>query len=183
MRKRSSLVSVKSKTLRQFDIKTFTGRYDFVEDRLRLDSVDSSNSKESIFLTRRLTDKIWPVVVKHLEEQTCEGVPTDIVQEIQQVRARQAHELVGEEKQVDPDPWAVSWLCRTVHLTKAGTGLIVTFTDDFSIEAKMLMSVDNLRVVLDIFKGLYDQAEWNVQAFPEWMQTSYEIDKNKMLLN
>ena len=58
MRKRSSLVSVKSKTLRQFDIKTFTGRYDVVEDRLRLDSVDSSNNKESIFLTRRLTDKI-----------------------------------------------------------------------------------------------------------------------------
>ena len=61
----------------KFQIKTFTGRYIPIEDRLRLDAVDEEGNRQSPFMTRRLTDKIIPVMVGHLEAQTPEGMPGD----------------------------------------------------------------------------------------------------------
>ena len=75
----------------KFHIKTFTGRYIPVEDRLRLDAVDVDGNRQSLFMTRRLVDRIIPVMVEHLEGQTPEGMPSDLVQEMQQDRARQIH--------------------------------------------------------------------------------------------
>lgn len=156
----------------KFHIKTFTGRYIPVEDRLRLDAVDEEGNKQSLFMTRRLTDKVIRVMVEHLEGQTPEGMPSDLVQEMQQDKARQLHaEGGGSEAPVYVEPEFVPWLCRTVHLTKTGLSLVVVFTDDTHIEAHMPMSAENLRVVLDIFKTLYTSAEWRLQAFPDWMQT------------
>ena len=38
-----------------------------LEDRLRLDAVDAQGGKQAIFLTRRLADRVIPVLVSHLE--------------------------------------------------------------------------------------------------------------------
>lgn len=155
----------------KFQIKTFTGRYIPVEDRLRLDAVDVDGNKQSLFMTRRLVDRIIPVMVEHLEGQTPEGMPSDLVQEMQQDRARQIQAEGGSEAPVEVAPEFVPWLCRTVHLTKTGPSIVVVFTDDTHIEAHMPMTAENLRVVLDIFKTLYTSADWGLQAFPDWMQT------------
>lgn len=153
-----------------YAIKTFTGRYIPVEDRLRLDAVDRDGNKQSLFMTRRLVDRIIPVMVEHLEGQTPEGMPLHLVQEMQQDRVRKVHAEGDSEAPVEVAPELVPWLCRTVHLTKTGPSLSVVFTDDTHIEAHMPMSAENLRVVLDIFKTLYTSAEWGLQAFPDWMQ-------------
>jgi hypothetical protein len=162
--------SDEASALLKFQIKTFTGRYIPVEDRLRLDAVDEEGNKQLLFMTRRLTDKVIPVMIEHLEGQTPEGMPSDLVQEMQQDLARQVRAEGGYEAPVYIEPELIPWLCRTAHLTKTGTSLVVVFTDDTHIEAHMSMSAENLRVVLDIFKTLYTSAEWGLQAFPDWMQ-------------
>ena len=53
-----------------FAVQTFTARYDPIEDRICLNAVDATGAKQSIYLTRRLMDRIIPVVAKHLEEKT-----------------------------------------------------------------------------------------------------------------
>ena len=163
--------SAEASTRLKFQIKTFTGRYIPVEDRLRLDAVDGEGNKQSLFMTRRLTDKVIPVIVEHLEEQLPEGMPRDFMQEIEQDRARQVHAADGSEAPVRVEPEFVPWLCRTVHLKKSGSSLVVVFTDDIHIEAHMPMTVENLRVVLDIFQTLYTSAKWGLRAFPDWMQS------------
>lgn len=50
-----------------FQIQTFTARYDPAEDRLRLDAIDAKGHKQALLLTRRLADRIIPVLVSHLE--------------------------------------------------------------------------------------------------------------------
>ena len=57
----------------QFSIKTFTGRYLPVEDRLRLDSVDVEGAEQCILLTRRLCNKLIPTIATQLEEKLPEG--------------------------------------------------------------------------------------------------------------
>jgi hypothetical protein len=153
-----------------FRIQTFTGRYDPVEDRLRLDAVNAAGEKQSIFLTRRLVDRVIPVLVSHLEGKTPEGVPADLAQGMSQSRARQARQTAEATPAVATDAETPTWLCRTMHFQKADHGLTVIFTDDTQTDAVMPMAEANLRAVLDILLDLYTKANWPTEPFPEWMK-------------
>ena len=153
-----------------FCIQTFTGRYDPLEDRLRLDAVDAQGGKQAIFLTRRLVDRVIPVLVSHLEGKTPEGVPADLAQGMSQSRARQARQTGEATPAVAADTETPTWLCRTIHFQKADHGLNVIFTDDTQVDAVMPMVEANLRAVLDIFFDLYTKAGWPTEPFPEWMK-------------
>ena len=153
-----------------FRIQTFTARYDPVEDRLRLDAVDAAGGKQAIFLTRRLVDRVIPVLVSHLEGKTPEGVPADLAQGMSQSSARQARQTGEATPAIAADPETQTWLCRTMHFQKADHGLNVIFTDDTQVDAVMPMVEANLRAVLDIFLDLYTKACWPTEPFPEWIK-------------
>lgn len=158
-----------------FRIQTFTGRYDPVEDRLRLDAVNAAGEKQSIFLTRRLVDRVIPVLVSHLEGKTPEGVPADLAQGMSQSRARQARQTGEATPAVPADAETPTWLCRTMHFQKADHGLNVIFTDVTQVDAVMPMVEANLRAVLDILLDLYAKANWPTEPFPEWMKPEATI--------
>jgi hypothetical protein len=166
---RSDAVAADSKGRALFRIQTFTARYDPVEDRIRFDAVNAQGGKQAIFLTRRLTDRVIPVLVSHLEGKTPEGVPADLAQCMSQSRARQARKTGEETPAVAVDAGTPNWLCRTVHVQKAQQGLKVIFTDDTQTDAVMPMVEANLRAMLDILLDLYGRASWPTEPFPEWM--------------
>ena len=153
-----------------FQIQTFTARYDPAEDRLRLDAIDAKGRKQALLLTRRLADRIIPVLVSHLEGKTPEGIPPDLAQGMSQSRARQARQTADTSPAVVAESGTPPWLCRTIHVQKAQQGLNVIFTDDVSVSAVMPMVEANLRAVLDIFLELYTKANWPTEPFPEWMK-------------
>lgn len=163
--------AAKPRSARQlFRILTFTARYDAIEDRLRLDAVDAQGGKQAIFLTRRLVDRVIPVLVSHLEGKTPDGVPAELAQGMSQSRARQVRQAGETTQAVIADNETPTWLCRTIHLQKAAYGLNVIFTDDTRIDTIMPMVEANLRAVLDIFLDLYTKANWPTEPFPEWMK-------------
>lgn len=153
-----------------FQIQTFTARYDPAEDRLRLDAVDAKGHKQALWLTRRLADRVIPVLVSHLEGKTPEGIPPDLAQGMSQSRARQARQTADTSPAVVAESGTPPWLCRTIHVQKAQQGLNVIFTDDVSVSAVMPMVELNLRAVLDILLDLYTKAGWPTEPFPEWMK-------------
>ena len=153
-----------------FQIQTFTARYDPAEDRLRLDAIDAKGHKQALLLTRRLADRIIPVLVSHLEGNTPEGVPADLAQGMSQSRARQARQTGDTAPAVVAESETPTWLCQTIHVQKAQQGLNVIFTDAARINAVMPMVEANLRAVLDIFLELYTKANWPTEPFPEWMK-------------
>ena len=153
-----------------FQIQTFTAHYDPAEDRLRLDAVDANGQKQALWLTRRLADRVIPVLVSHLEGKTPEGIPPDLAQGMSQSRARQARQTADTMPAVVAESGTPTWLCRTIHVQKAQQGLNVIFTDDVSVSAVMPMVEANLRAVLDIFLELYTKAGWPSEPFPEWMK-------------
>jgi len=153
-----------------FQIQTFTARYDPAEDRLRLDAVDANGQKQALWLTRRLADRVIPVLVSHLEGKTPEGIPPDLAQGMSQSRARQARQTGEATPAVAADTETPTWLCRTMHFQKADHGLNVIFTDDTQTDAVMPMVEANLRAGLDILLDLYTRANWPTEPFPEWMK-------------
>ena len=153
-----------------FQIQTFTARYDPAEDRLRLDAIDANGHKQALCLTRRLADRVIPVLVSHLEGKTPEGIPADLAQGMSQSRARQARQTGDASPAVVAESGTPTWLCRKIHVQKAQQGLKVIFTDDTRINAVMPMVEANLRAVLDIFLELYTKAGWPTEPFPAWMK-------------
>jgi hypothetical protein len=153
-----------------FQIQTFTARYDPAEDRLRLDAIDVKARKQALLLTRRLADRVIPVLVSHLEGKTPEGIPADLAQGVSQAQARTARQQCEATPAVSAESEMPTWLCRTIHVQKARQGLNVIFTDDARINAVMPMVEANLRAVLDIFLELYTKANWPTEPFPEWMK-------------
>jgi hypothetical protein len=123
-----------------------------------------------IFLTRRLVDRVIPVLVSHLEGKTPEGVPADLAQGMSQSRARQARQTGDTSPAVVAESGTPTWLCRTIHVQKSRQELNVIFTDDARINAVMPMVEANLRAVLDILLELYTKANWPTEPFPEWMK-------------
>lgn len=153
-----------------FQIQTFTARYDPAEDRVRLDAIDAKGHKQAVWLTRRLADRVIPVLVSHLEGKTPEGIPADLAQGMNQSRARQARQTGDISPAVVAESETPTWLCRTIHVQKAQQGLNVMFTDDARINAVTPMVEANLRAVLDILLELYTKAGWPTEPFPEWMK-------------
>ena len=168
-----------------FTIKSFTARYDIVEDRLRLDAIDPQGNKQSIFMTRRLTDQVIPVLVSHLEAKAPTGVPNDISQSMSQLNARLERQAGEATPTVQIEAQTPRWLCKTVHFKKSNRDLIIIFTDDAEINAVISMTDSSVRIVLDILNDLYAKSGWPAHAVPGWLNSdrgeiSGGADKTKL---
>jgi hypothetical protein len=154
---------------RVFDINTFTAQPDFAEDRIRLDAVSAESEAQSIFLTRRLSDRFLPMLVQQVERDVRPGGPKDIglAMSQQQLRIERAENPLPD---VDPGQNAQRWLCRTIHLTQHPDALEWTLTDDADLIARMFLPGTGPRAVLDIFLLMYRHLEWGLEVFPEWLK-------------
>lgn len=166
-----------------FIIQTFTASYDPYEDRVRLAVVNEQGDAQTIWLTRRLLDRLLAALVKSVEEQNPAGVPLEVAQTMQQEQMRQARQLAGEPKPVTPTEGAPGWLCTTVHLNKLEDGITLIMTDNHNTEATLQLSAVNLRAVLDVLLTVYRAAEWGLAVFPAWMKAEVQPDVRCARLN
>ncbi|HEV8034166.1 hypothetical protein [Yoonia sp.] len=154
---------------RSFAVQMFTARYDLIEDRICLNAVDATGAKQVIYLTRRLMDQLIPVFIKHLEEKTPKGVPTDVVQSMTQERVRQVRKAETPARPVNTDLETPRWLCTTMQMRKQPAGLLMMLTGDAACNAQIPLTDQQLRAVLDIFRNAYAKAGWDLYLFPEWL--------------
>ncbi len=166
-----------------FAIETFTAQPDLVEDRIRLDAIDSVGACESIFLTRRLADRFVPLLVERIEAHAQPGVPKAIglAMNQQQLRLERRENPLPD---VTPSAETPRWLCRTIHLAERGGDLEWTLTDDAQNTAAMPLAGPGGRAVLDIFLLMYRRLEWGLEVFPAWLcEDEAEAAPEKRTLN
>jgi len=166
-----------------FTIETFTGQADHAEDRIRLDAISPDGDTQSIFLTRRLADRMVPLLVDRAEAQVVPGVPKEIGLAMNQEQLR----LEREENPIAPvetKQGSHRWLCLTVHVGEDDSQVIWTLTDDADNTAVMGLPGDGVRNVLEVLLIVYQGLEWSTQAFPGWMTAREDVpDRPKRLLN
>lgn len=166
-----------------FQVLTFTVRYNSVEDRMILHVLNREGAKQGIFITRRLMDQLIPVFAKHLEENTPQGAPADWVQSMTQEQVRQQRQEQAPSKTVEVDANVPHWLCKTIHINKQPAGLAVTLTDDAQYRVQLPLIEADLRTVLDIFRNSYLQAGWSVTVFPDWSEPQNSIMPTPTTIN
>ena len=157
-----------------FIIETFTAQADLAEDRIRLDAISPAGETQSIFMTRRLADRMVPLLVDQAEPQAMPGVPKDFALAMNQQQLR----IEREENPLAPveaKQGSSCWLCQTIHLGLDQGQAVWTLTDDGDNTAVMGLPGDGVRNVLEVLLIVYQGLEWTVQAFPGWMTVDNEV--------
>ena len=157
-----------------FAIETFTAHADFAEDRIRLDAISPECETQSIFLTRRLSDRFVPLLVGAAESRVAMGLPKDIGLAMSQQQLRMEREA-NPLPNVEAKQGSRRWLCLTVHVGEDQGHVIWTLTDDGDNTAVMALPGDSVRSVLDVLLQIFEALEWSTQAFPAWMTTREDV--------
>lgn len=187
---------------RYFSICTFTLHFDLPEDRVRIEALDKAGEQQSLFLTRRLANRLIGVLIARLDDEAAaiaEGTGDkanaslavrrqsvcEVVQSMAQERVRIARSEVGAlPAPVLARSEAPRWLCRTIRFSGTATGTVLELTDDAEHCVRLLMNTADIRAVLDGFMAIYRQAEWDLQAFPEWLtESAPAVQATPRLLN
>ena len=166
-----------------FVIETFTAHADLSEDRIRLDTISPAGETQSIFVTRRLSDRFVPLLVDRAEKRATPGVPKErgLAMSQQQLRIEREENPIPA---VEPKQGSRRWLCQTVHVGEDRDQVVWTLTDDADHKAAMALPGDSVRGVLDVLLQIFHALEWTTQAFPGWMTTREELpDRAPRLLN
>lgn len=156
-------------TRQTYIIRTFTMAADFDEDRIRLNTVDPADQYQALYLTRRLADRFIPIMAQRAEKAVAGPIPSELVLDIEQEKLRMERDS-NPQAPVETLPDTRPWLCKTIHMVdREEGGVQLTFTDDASIDAYLILDEQSLRATLDVFLISYRALEWGEQAFPDWV--------------
>lgn len=145
------------------------------EDRVRVSGLRSDNSTTVIWLTQRLLNRIIPVLADWLENLESDLPRADLLHSIKQDRAVARHGQriqQGEETPVVADATASTWLAISVDIQPRQEHINLVFKDRTSEPlntAALVLHPDALRQWLNIVLTACRQAQWPLDAWPDWM--------------
>ena len=147
------------------------------EDRIRISGEGVQGELLSFWLTQRLLTRLIQFLVTSIEavstqktEQGAVDARTHaLVNEIQQEAAAQ---LITHEPPVDATKSGISWLVREVDINKTDQHYTLRFKNIGSAPADVVFDQQQLRQWLLIVFKLWQQAEWPLAIWPEWIQNT-----------
>lgn len=155
------------------EIQRFTSEYDEIEDRLSLIGEDAQGAKVRIWITRRLFERLLPVLLRWLDNQTQDLPRGDLMQGFAQAAAQAE---LKPQAPVRAHAEAPSWLAAKVDINTTPERLLLTLHPAGAGEAGSLarlpLSATLLRQWLAILHGLSQRSGWSPDLWPEWIAES-----------
>lgn len=155
-------------------LQRITTTYVDVEDRMRLAGQSAAGEVVTLWLTRRLLDRLLPHLLSWLERSTPlndvnPGMRAHAQGALQGFAQMAARAALGNEEPVDATAPLAEWRVGSVDVSQSGSGLMLRFRDDGEQQAELPMSVESLRQWLNILLDQYRAAGWPLQVWPVWM--------------
>ncbi len=151
-------------------LQRITLRYDELEDRLRLSGEGPGGEVVAMWLTRRLLDRLLPVLFGWLERQDGGAAIDGLLQEFAQQAARATLE---PQAPVDAAGQAPAWLVRAIDVTPGEATLRLAFRDEARAPVGAVdFEARPLRQWLAILQAQFTRAGWSTEAWPAWMAGS-----------
>lgn len=160
------------------DLQRFTTEYYEGEDRLQLIGETAEGATVRIWLTRRLLERLLPVLVHWLDAQSADLPHSDVMQGFAQQAARA--ELTPQPP-VRASTDSSAWLATRIDLGTTPERLTLTLHADDAqhAQARLSMPVKLLRQWLLILHALTLKAAWSLDVWPEWMAESSESESRE----
>lgn len=168
-------------------LKKLTIDYVAVEDRVRLSGACEQGGQLGIWLTRRLLDRLVPVLLDWVERQATDvpGRASPALTDRQGTLDRQlpraeplhgfaqqaARQRLKPQAPVRPRADDARWLAVAVDIQRGrqGVRLVVRGAAD-SERAEFPLAVTPLRSWLNILHDAYRKADWPLDVWPDWVR-------------
>ena len=147
-------------------LQRITTEYVETEDRIRLSGACEDGAVVQLWLTRRLMDRLLPMLLKWLGQEAGEGARAEIMQEFAQQAARAALEPQPSVHAQDD----TSILVQAVDVTTGDNALGLAFKSSPQGDASHRIGFEPLalRQWLNIVHDQYRKAEWPLDGWPVW---------------
>lgn len=141
-----------------------TTEYSATEDRVRLSGAVPGGATIVIWLTRRLLEKLLPVLLDTLHREGGEDhrfPPREVA--------------AKPQTPVRADESGVRWLARQVDINPSRGGLVLTFRGGEEDQATLGLSMMQLHQWLAILYAAYAKAEWPLTPWPAWFSAQQQM--------
>jgi len=156
------------------ELNRITINYVELEDRIRLAGELSHGGVLNVWATRRLLDRLLPVLVTHLEKSVAKGACADSLRSnaLQSFAQHAARELSEEQAPVRASAASAQWLAQSVNVSFASGDVCLSFHGDETQCVKLTLEEGKLRQLLNILYEVYRQADWSTDAWPKWVRSA-----------
>jgi ABC-type transporter Mla MlaB component len=149
-------------------LQRITTEYSEAEDRLRLTGELAAGEVLTLWLTRRLLNRLVPHLTAWLEQQTGNAPLAEVRQGMAQQKASSELE---PQAPVRVDVQAQGVLIHSVDLKAAQAAVALVFKNADGQElARLHLQTKPLRQWLGIVHGQYVKAQWPTGVWPVWVE-------------
>lgn len=155
-------------------LQRLTTEYIEKEDRIRISGEGKEGELVSFWLTQRLLSRLIRYLVSSIEESPSTDEPNNITDvrtnalfnEMAQQVAQQ--HLPAQPPVVTPEE-NNSWLVSEVDISKDQQHIKLVFKNTRPIHTELMLDKYQLRQWLSILFHLWQQAEWPLSVWPDWI--------------
>lgn len=153
-------------------IQRITTTYLENEDRIRLVGENARGETIIIWLTRRLLDRLLPVLLNTIDN----SAETDNQHELIQGFAQQAAVSgIPQSRPIIPKAESASWVAISVDVAHKTDCVDLSFKDEQKAAMLSLERIQ-LRQWLGILYMAYEKAEWATDIWPNWFSSNISAD-------
>lgn len=139
------------------------------EDRIRLAGEMEDGRPVVVWLTRRLLERLLPVLLGWLEERSATLPRAEALLSFAQ---RAASAELTPQAPVRADADSPAWLALAVDVAQSEEAVGLTFRGADGRSATLALTGKPLRQWLGIVHEAYLKAEWPLDVWPEWLRES-----------
>jgi hypothetical protein len=153
-------------------INHITTEYDQAEDRVRLAIASTEKQTYVLWLTRRLTERLVPVLVKDLKVELGdeEATPSDL-QAAQLYAQLEARISKKPAKSVAVDAGASQGLVHEMKIKSTANGMrVIEFHCKDMEVAELVVKPAELRQWLEALRQAFVNGQWRNDVWPAWLQ-------------
>lgn len=150
------------------------------EDRIRMSGEVAAATPVVIWLTQRMLQRLIPTLITLLEDKRTDSHHAEIMQVLAQQAVRAE---LQPQVPVQAQAASVIWVASTVDIATTMQALTLTFHALDGQAAYFVMEALPLRQWLGILYGLYVNAEWSQDIWPEWIKDSARMTPERLALH
>lgn len=148
-------------------IKTITTEYVLDEDRIRLSVADSNDNKRTLWLTRRLSERVIPACLSRLPHTPGSADEVSSAQVYAQLEARLYKKPAPN---VLPNKDQPELLITQVQMNHSDNGTYtLSFNHPQGESAVLVLSAQEMRQWLEVLKLAFVKGEWRMDIWPAWL--------------
>jgi len=150
------------------------------EDRIRMSGEVAAAKAVVIWLTQRMLQRLIPALIRLLEDTRTDPQHAEIMHVFaQQVARAELKPQVPVQAQIA----SAIWVASSVDITTTIQAATLTFRALDGQAAYFVMEALPLRQWLGILYGLYVNAEWTQDIWPEWIKGSVRPEQARLALH